>query len=118
VFIGSLLEKPKHSEAKAWLHGNGGETIAHSLGRFKRERDAAKFVGQLYHAGTAKVIAPDIYSNKAGDQFADCLLVRLPKDRAKRKAVRQVCAQLRKRSLGAVQPTEDVEETYLYLYLG
>ena len=64
------------------------------------------------------MIAPDIYSNKDGDQFADCLLVRLPKDRAKRKAVRRVCAQQRKRDLGAIQPTEDIEETYLYLYLG
>jgi hypothetical protein len=118
VFVEPLLERPNHSEAKAWLHRNGGETVAHSLGRFKQERDAAKFVEQLYRAGAAKVIAPDIYSNKAGDQFADCLLVRLPKDPAKRKAVRRVCAQLRTRDLGAVQPDEDIGETYLYLYLG
>jgi hypothetical protein len=63
------------------------------------------------------VIAPDIYGNKAGDQFADCLLVRLPKNPAKRKAVRRVCAQLRTRDLGALQPDVDIGETYLYLYL-
>ena len=63
------------------------------------------------------VIAPDIYRNKAGDQFADCLLVRLPKNVAKRKAIRRVCLQLRKRNLGAVQPDEDIGETHLYLYL-
>jgi hypothetical protein len=118
VFIDSLLEKPKHSEAKAWLHGNGRLTIVDSLGRFKRERDAAKFVDQIYHAGWAKVIAPDIYSNKAGDQFADCLLARLPKDPMKRKAVRRVCAQLQRRDLGAVKPNDDIGETYWYLYLG
>ena len=117
VFVASLLEKQNHSEARAWLTKNGGEATAHSLGSFKRERDAARFVQQLYHAGAAKVIAPDIYGNKAGDQFADCLLVRLPKNPAKRKAVRRVCAQLRTRDLGAMQPDEDIGETYLYLYL-
>jgi hypothetical protein len=118
VFVASLLGKQHHGEAKAWLTKNGGEATAHSLGRFKRERDAARFVQRLYHAGAAKVIAPDIYGNKAGDQFADCLLVRLPKNPAKRKAVRRVCAQLRRRDLGAMQPDEDIGETYLYLYLG
>ncbi len=117
VFVASLLEKQHHSEAKAWLTKNGGEATAHSLGRFKRERDAARFVQQLYHAGAAKVIAPDIYGNQAGDQFADCLLVRLPKNPAKRKAVRRVCAQLRTRDIGAMQPDKDIGETYLYLYL-
>lgn len=117
VFVASFLEKRNHSEAKAWLTKNGGEATAHSLGRFKRERDAARFVQQLYHAGAAKVIAPDIYNNKTGDQFADCLLVRLPKNPAKRKAVRRVCARLRTRELGAMQPGKDIGETYLYLYL-
>src|SRR5437773_221040 len=103
VFVESLLEKPKHSEARAWMHQNGGEKIAHSLGRFKRERDAAQFVEQLYHAGAAKVIAPDIYDNNAGEHFSDSLLVRLPKNPTKRKAVRRICAQLRRRDLGAMQ---------------
>jgi hypothetical protein len=44
--------------------------------------------------------------------------VRLPKNPAKRKAVRRVCAQLRRRNLGAMQPDEDIGETYLYLYHG
>ena len=118
VFVASLLGKRNHHEARAWLTRNGGKATAHSLGSFKRESDAAQFVQRLYHAGAAKVIAPDIYYNKAGDQFADCLLVRLPKNPAKRKAVRRVCAQLRKHDLGAVQPDEDIGESYLYLYLG
>lgn len=118
VFVDSLLEKPRHRDAKVWLHQNGGPKIGHSLGRFKRERDAENFVEQLYRAGAAKVIAPDIYEGKAGDQFADCLLVRLPKSPAKRKAVRRVCAQLRRRDLGAMRPEKDIGEAYLYLYLG
>jgi hypothetical protein len=118
VFVASLLEKRNHHEARAWLTRNGGKATAHSLGRFKRESAAAQFVQRLYHAGATKVIAPDISGNNGGDQFADCLLVRLPKNPAKRKAVRRVCAQLRTHDLGAVQPDEDIGETYLYLYLG
>jgi hypothetical protein len=118
LFVAALLEKQNHSEARAWLNRNGGDKITHSLGRFAREADAAQLVEQLYQAGAAEVIAPDIYDNKAGDQFADCLLVRMPKNTAKRKAVRRVCTQLRRRDLGAMQPDKDIGETYLYLYLG
>ena len=74
-------------------------------------------VEQLYKAGASEVIAPDVYSNKAGDQFADCLLVRLPSIRARRKAIRKVAVVLSKRKLGAFQPEKDIGETYLYLLL-
>ena len=90
---------------------------ARSLGRFKRESDAAKFVAALYDAGATEVIVPDVYRSKNGDQFADGLLVRLPKAPAKRKAIRKVCAQLQKRKLGAVQPDADIGETHLFLSL-
>ena len=85
----SLLEKHNQREARKWLAKKTGDQTARSLGRFKREKDAAKFVEALYQAGAVEVIAPDIYRNKARDQFADCLLVQLPKNAAKRKAVRQ-----------------------------
>jgi cellulose biosynthesis protein BcsQ len=70
-----------------------------------------------YQAGAVEVTAPDLYRNKARDQFADCLLVQLPKNAARRKAVRQVCGQLRTRKLGAVQPDKDIGESHLYLSL-
>jgi hypothetical protein len=117
LFVGSLLAKPNPSEARRWLTKQAGEQTARSLGRFKSESVAAKFVQALYQAGAVEVIAPDIYRNKARDQFADCLLVRLPDGAAKRKAVREVCAQLRKRRLGAVEPSEDIGESHLYLSL-
>lgn len=113
--MASLLEKANRSEAREWLQKEG-KTVR-SLGRFKRETDALKFVDQLYEAGAAEVIVPDIYSNKAGDQFADCLLIRLPKDPAKRGTIRGVCAQLGKQELGAVEPTEDIGESHMYLSL-
>lgn len=117
VFVRSLLEKPNCSDSRKWLAKKTGDKAARSLGRFKRENDAAKFVEALYQAGAVEVIVPDIYRNKARDQFSDCLLVQLPKSAAKRQAIRKVCAQLRTRKLGAVQPDEDIGESHLYLSL-
>ena len=115
LFVAWLMKKPHRSEARKWLQETSAEKNARSLGRFKHENDAVKFVEALYEAGATKVIAPDIYASKTGDQFADCLVVQLPKNSAKRKAVRKVCAQLRTRRLGAMQPDEDIGETHLYL---
>ena len=115
VFALSLLEKANRSEARKWLAKKAGDNTVRSLGRFKREGDAAKFVQTLYQAGAVEVIVPDIYRNKARDQFSDCLLVQLPKSAAKRKTIRKVCAQLRTRRLGAVQPDEDIGEGHLFL---
>jgi hypothetical protein len=117
VFVVSLLEKPNCSEARKWLTKKIGDKTTRSLGRFKRESDAAKFVQALYQAGTVEVIVPDIYRNKARNQFADCLLVQLPKSAAKRKDIRKVCVQLRTHRLGAIQPDGDIGESHLYLSL-
>jgi hypothetical protein len=115
VFVRSLLAQKNRAEVRKWLE-SGGKAVR-SLGRFKRVSDALKFVEALYKAGATEVIAPDIYADKAGDQFADCLLVKLPGIAAKRKAIRKVCAALPKRKLGAFQPDKDIGETHLYLLL-
>jgi len=115
VFFRYLLRRPNRFEARKWLEAGGQRKRL--LGRFKREKDALKLVEQLYKAGASEVIAPDVYSNKAGDQFADCLLVRLPSIAARRKAIRKVAISLSKRKLGDFQPETDIGETHLYLLL-
>jgi hypothetical protein len=117
VFVESLLEKRNNREARKWLAKKTGDRAARSLGRFKRENDAAKFVEALYQAGAVEVIVPDIYRNKTRDQFSDCLIVQLPRNAVKRNAIRKVCAQLRTRKLGAIQPDKDIGESHLYLSL-
>ena len=117
AFIAAMLAKPIRFEARTWLQRKRRDDAVRSLGRFKRESDAAKFVTALYAAGAIEVIAPDVYRNKTGDQFADSLLVRLPRAIPKRKAIREVCAQLQKRKLGAIQPDADVGEKHLFLSL-
>jgi hypothetical protein len=113
VFVSSLLKKQNGSEARTWL--NAGDKSARSLGHFKRTSDAAKFVEELYQAGAVKVIVPDIYHGKRGEQFADALLVQLPKPPKARKAVRAACDKLRSRKLGAVEPDKESGEAYLFL---
>ena len=115
VFVRSLLAQKNRAVVRKWLE-SGGKAVR-SLGRFKHKADALKFVEALYKAGATEVIVPDIYAGKAGDQFADCLLVKLPDVAAKRKSIRKVCARLSKRKLGAFQPDKDIGETHLYLSL-
>ncbi len=115
VFVAGLLKKRHCCEAQEWLHRAAKHAPAHSLGRFKRQADAAKFVQRLYRAGAVQVIVPDIYRSKAGEEFADGLLVRLPKDQGARKSIRVVCARFRTRRLGAVEPDQDIGESNLYL---
>jgi hypothetical protein len=115
AFVRSLLAQKNRAEVRKWLE-NGGKA-ARSLGRFKRMSDALTLVQALYKAGATGVIAPDIYASKTDAQFADCLLVKLPRIAAKRKAIRKVCAALPKRKLGALQPDKDIGETHLYLLL-
>jgi len=117
VFVSALLAKQNQCEAQAWFQKETGDKTVRSLGRFKREAEASQFAQNLYGAGAANVIVPDIYRNEAGDQFADCLLVRLSRNKEKRKAIRKVCAQLRRRRLGAFEPGEDIGEGHLYLSL-
>ena len=117
VFVAGLLEKPNRREARSWLQKATGDKTVRVLGRFKRETDAARFVEELYRAGARDVIVPGIYNNKGGDQFADGLLVRLPLDAVKRMGIREVCAQLGKKRLGVVQPSDDIGEACLYLSL-
>lgn len=117
VLTAELLKKPNGSEALAWLTKSPGNGSVRSLGRFKSERQATQFVEGLYEAGAVEVIAPDTYGNSKGDQFADCLVVRLPKEARRRKSIRTVCALLKKRKLGAAEPDRDIGETHLFLSL-
>lgn len=115
TFVRGLLGKPNRVEAREWLHRDAIDKIGRSLGRFKHEADAARFVEALYQAGATAVIVPDIYAGKRGNLFAEGLLVRLPKSPALRRVVRKVCGRLRQQKLGFVQPERDIGESHLFL---
>ena len=92
LFIESLLEK-SHAEARQWLNLAKNPDLR-SLAKFRTAKAALQFVETLYASGADAVIAAVIYTGRRGKQFADRLLVKLPKASAKRKALRKMCKDL------------------------
>jgi hypothetical protein len=116
LFIESLLEK-SHAEARHWLNAAKNPDL-HSLARFRTAKAALQFVESLYAAGAEAVIAALIYAGGRGKQFADRLLVKLPKAPAKRKALRKICQELCAKRGGALLPDEkDMGESHLFILL-
>ncbi len=116
LFIESLLEK-SHAEARQWLSAAKNSDLP-SLARFRTTKAALRFVESLYAAGAEAVIAAVIYAGRRGKQFADRLLVKLPKAPAKRKLLRKICQELCAKRGGAFLPDEkDMGESHLFILL-
>jgi len=116
LFIESLLAK-SHAEARQWLNA-AKIPDHHSLARFRTAKAALQFVESLYAAGAEAVIAALIYAGRRRKQFADRLLVKLPKAPAKRKALRKICQELCAKRGGAFLPDEkDMGESHLFILL-
>jgi len=116
LFIESLLEK-SHAEARQWLSAAKNPDLR-SLARFRTAKAALQFVETLYAAGAEAVIVAVIYAGSRGKQFADRLLVKMPKASAKRKALRKICQKLCAKRGGAFLPDEkDMGENHLFILL-
>lgn len=115
AFVAGLLESVNQREAHLWLEQHGIRRRKHLLGRFPSQSAASTFVKSLYEAGAEEVIVPTIYLDEHKNEFADALIVRLPKAEVARVKIRKTCAILRRRSLGSFQPDSDIGEKYLYL---
>lgn len=111
-----MLERDPRSEARQWL-GTSRESAFPSLGRLRAVRSARDFVESLYAAGAQEVVVPDIYRDRRGREYADWLLVRLPRADGIRRRVRRACGILNKKSLGVVLPGRDIGESYILLAL-
>ena len=116
LFIQSVLEKPNHAEARAWLKAET-HPKSRSLAKFATTKAALKFVEKLYAAGADAVIIAAISADKRKKLFADWLLVQLPQPKAKRSALRIICQNFCNKRGGAVMPEKDIGETHLYLML-
>jgi hypothetical protein len=116
LFIESILDK-KHAEARQWLNAAKNPDLR-SLARFRTAKAALQFVETLYAGGAETVIAAVIYAGQRGKQFADRLLVKLPKASAKRKALRKIYQDLCAKRGGALLPDEkDIGESHLFINL-
>ncbi|MBN9689228.1 MAG: hypothetical protein J0M24_03230 [Verrucomicrobia bacterium] len=117
VFVEGLLEKLGAVEARSWLSGVAKSRPSRSLGRFRSGKAALELVTALYEAGAFEVTVPGIYRDRKGKEYADWLLVRLPRLKAVRGRIRKACRILKQKELGALLPETDLGETHLVLAL-
>jgi hypothetical protein len=78
-----LLGKENTRDAIEWL--NQAKANACAIGALSATR-ARKIVSEALDAGARRVLAADTYASEKGKEFADVLLVELPKLKAKRAA--------------------------------
>lgn len=109
-----LLSRPDRREANEWLSESSAKS--RSLGRFSH-RQATNCVEHLYQAGARSVWALFISESKRGEQFAEALLVELPKEPKARRTVRKAFAGLPKTVRPPVMPDRDCGESHLYIAL-
>jgi len=114
LFIQSVLEKPHHAEARAWLNL---QSKSRSLAKFATTKAALKFVESLYAAGAVAVLVAAIYAGQRKKLFADWLLVELPSVKLKRNSLRKICETFCRKHGGAVLPEFDLGESHLFLML-
>jgi hypothetical protein len=113
LFIQSLLEK-SCAEARQWLSVQNPDL--RSLSGFRTAKAALQTVENLYVAGAKAVVIALIYRSKHGKQFADRLLIKLPKVSAKRKILRKMCQDLCASLGGALLPDKkDIGESHLFV---
>ncbi len=113
AFVSGLLAREGVQDAVTWL-ASGARPRRH-LGRFRSEKASRGFLEELCKIVAGRLILPEVYKNKKDEEFADGLLVRLPKDQAPRRAVRRLCQRLSGSGLGSAQPSRDVGENHLYI---
>ncbi|HWC61732.1 MAG TPA: hypothetical protein VHC44_18735 [Verrucomicrobiae bacterium] len=116
LFIQSILEKPHHAEARAWLKAER-RPKSRSLAKFATTKFALKFVDHLYAAGAVAVIIAAISAGQRKKLFADWLLIQLPPTKPKRKGLRKICQSFCKKRGGAALPESDLGESHLWLML-
>lgn len=110
-----LLSKPNTRDAAKWLEE--AKTGTRVVGPLSGRR-ARQIVSDAIAAGARQVLAADIYGSKQGKEFADVLLVQLPKSKSDRASVRKIFSSLPRPAKGAVQPDRDQGDPWLYVYLG
>lgn len=107
----SLLSQRNRREAKAWLEGGAS---VRSLGLFNFTA-ARQLIQKLYEAGAKQVLAVNIYNGKAGKQFSDALLVKLPSEQQARRLIRSHLTKLPKKQRAGVLPVKDGGEEFLFV---
>lgn len=110
-----LLSRKGTGPAKGWLEsGDKSNRFLGSLGYKK----AVALIAAAEDSGAKRVLAVDVYKSKSGQQFADGLLVRMPRLAKHRAAIRGLFLSLPMRARCVVLPEKDSNKPWLWVYLG
>jgi hypothetical protein len=110
-FVDELLNASRTENASAWL----GSGSARQIGDSADIATLKNRVGDILKAGATNVVAVRIYSDKAGKEFCDHLVIVLPEDRSLRGVVREPCCALLKITGGSILPKTYLGERHLVL---
>ena len=110
LHVQTLLVQKNKREPRTWLQAGGQKR---SLGLFKITQ-ARTLIEKLYAAGTSQIFAVNIYSGKAGKQFCDALLLKLPAAKSARQAIRRLLTKLPANLRAGVLPIADHGEEFLF----
>jgi hypothetical protein len=110
-----LLSRAGTGSAKKWLEsGDKSNRFLGSLGYKK----AVTLIAAAEENGAKQVLSVDVYESKSGQQFADGLLVRMPRSAKLRAAIRRLFSGLPTRARCVVLPEKNGNEPWLWVYLG
>ena len=110
-FVEELLGAARAEDTLVWLNSGSVRQIGDSA-----DTSALKnLVGDILTVGATQVVAARIYSDKAGKEFCDHLVVALPDGTSHRTAVRRAFDVLSQTTGGALLPIHDIGEHHLAL---
>lgn len=109
------LSGRKNSEALKWLKATGKKE-ERTVGENKTAHDSIRFVKEIYDLGAEEIVAVGIRKERGKNRYhTGKLVVKLPSDTEKRKAIFNWCGQ-QGDSLG-FSPGSDNGESHLFLLL-
>jgi hypothetical protein len=113
-FIQGLLRKKNTAEAFSWLDEATDES-SRTLGELDSNEKSIDLVAEAYRAGAVKVMAVDIDTYPDGHQNTGKLIVELPEDKSRRKAVFDWCGKQAQAT--GYDSEEDGGQSHLFVML-
>lgn len=111
-----LVRHGGSTEARQWLT-EPAKKPKRRLPKFRTSNAALQFIENLYAAGAKSVTAAGIYPNSDRKEFPDWLVIRLPKSKSARKAIRKICKDWFRTKGKGIGPEADIGEKEILLRL-
>lgn len=92
-FIQRLLESPNKAEAYSWLDECGDESFR-NVGELESNEKSLDLIHEIYRAGAVEVIAVEIDKYPDGGENTGRLVIVMPEEPEKRRAVLEWCSKI------------------------